>query len=210
MPDERAGTGAAGGVGVAGDVDAGLASRSPDDAGRALLGLADEPARLMVAVQGRRGIDVAEAIDALETSEAAQVMAALSLPMAVAVLDSGVLHDAAGILARITDRWAGQLLEGMAPMRRAQLFRQVQPAEDARLRAALSPSARLSLDAILAGASRASDAASQEAQEAIARARRRRRQRRLRRALLVIALLVVAAVVMLSVAAVAGAQGAGR
>lgn len=163
----------------------------------------DETPRLAVAVEGRHAADVAEELDTLDASEAAQVIAALPLPVAIAVLDSGVLHDVSAILERITDRWAGQLLEGVGSVRRAQIFGTLRPSEGSRLRAALSPSARLSLDALARRDAPGLAQASLEAQDAIARAHRRRRHRRLRRTLLLVVALVVVGVVIASIAAAA-------
>lgn len=165
--------------------------------GRALVALADEPARLAAVLQGWRDVDVAEALDALEPDDAAHVVAALPLRLAIGVLDSGVLHDFPGILERLTDRWAGQLLEGVAPVRRAAIFRTLDAAEGARLRAALSPSARLSLDALLAaeddGMPVVLTGAALGARE---RGRRRRRRRRARPAIVLGVLLLVAALAL--------------
>jgi hypothetical protein len=179
------------------------------DVRRTLVELADEPARLAAAVQGRHGAEVAEALDALDAGEAARVLAALPLPVAVAAIDSGVLHDVARILERITDRWAGQLLEDISPVRRARIFRVLEAGEARRLRAALSSSARLSLDALLAtdiGERGWPAQASREAQEAAARSRRRRRHDRVRRALVLLALAIAAAMVVLGIAASGGVQ----
>ncbi len=84
--------------------------------------VAGDPNELAQAVATARSADVAEALNALPPAGAAQVMAALPFDLAVGVLDEPELQQLAPIFERLNERYAGPLVEAMAPDRRADLF----------------------------------------------------------------------------------------
>jgi magnesium transporter len=111
--------------------------------------LAGDPAELAETVASVRDADIAEALNALPPEAAARVLAALPFDQAVQVLDEPELEQEDEIFAFLDDRTAGALVEAMSADERADLFRELAPADRARLIRTLEPETAESLQRLL-------------------------------------------------------------
>jgi magnesium transporter len=111
--------------------------------------LAGDPAELAETVASVRDADIAEALNALPPEAAARVLAALPFDQAVQVLDEPELEQEEEIFACMDDRTAGALIEAMSADERADLFRELAPADRTRLIRTLDPATAAALQVLL-------------------------------------------------------------
>jgi magnesium transporter len=112
--------------------------------------LHQDPAELREALAEMRPADIAEGLRDLPTDAAAKVMAALPFDLAVEVFDEPELaHHRCGMLLRMDDPTAGQLIDAMSSDQQADLFREIPEGERKRLLKVLPESARESLKQLL-------------------------------------------------------------
>jgi magnesium transporter len=112
--------------------------------------LHQDPAELREALAGMRPADIAEGLRDLPTDAAAKVMAALPFDLAAEVFDEPELaHHRCGMLLRMDDPTAGQLIDAMSSDQQADLFREIPEGERKRLLKVLPESARESLKQLL-------------------------------------------------------------
>ncbi len=112
--------------------------------------LHQDPAELREALAEMRPADIAEGLRDLPTDAAAKVMAALPFDLAAEVFDEPELaHHRCGMLLRMDDPTAGQLIDAMSSDQQADLFREIPEGERKRLLKVLPESARESLKQLL-------------------------------------------------------------
>ena len=112
--------------------------------------LCGDPVELAAVLKDMQPADVAEALGELEPAAAAKVMAALPFDLAVQIFDEPELvGDRAAIIAKMPDRDAADLVDAMSADQQADLFRELAPADRARLLSALTRETRESLRLLL-------------------------------------------------------------
>ncbi len=112
--------------------------------------LCGDPVELAAVLQAMQPPDVAEALRGLEPAAAAKVMAAIPFDLAVQIFDEPELvGNRAAIIAKMPDRDAADLVDAMSADQQADLFREVEPADRARLLSALTGETRESLRLLL-------------------------------------------------------------
>src|ERR687886_696480 len=93
-----------------------------------------DPADLAEQLSGLRPADIAEALRDLTPDAAAKVMAALPFDLAVQVFDEPeLINHRCGIIRRMDERSVGPLIDAMSADQQADLFRELDDAERARL-----------------------------------------------------------------------------
>ena len=112
--------------------------------------LHNDPSDLAEALSGVRAPDIAEALRALRAEEAAKVMAAMPFEQAVQVFDEPELtHHRCEIVTHMDERAASALIEAMSADQQADLFREVEPSNRARLLKTLDAETRAALSGLL-------------------------------------------------------------
>ncbi|WP_066098251.1 magnesium transporter [Xanthomonas massiliensis] len=104
-----------------------------------------ETARLLEALQPLNTADAVERLNTLEPDQAAAVLAALSDPRAVKILEQPELADASALVERLPEARAAALIGQMADDRAADIFHELDEATRERLIWRLSHEARLSI-----------------------------------------------------------------
>ena len=112
--------------------------------------LCGDPVELAAVLAGMQPPDVAEALRELEPAAAARVMGAIPFDLAVQIFDEPELvGNRASIIARMSDRDAADLVDAMSADQQADLFRELDPADRARLLSALTRETREALRLLL-------------------------------------------------------------
>jgi magnesium transporter len=112
--------------------------------------LVGDPVELAAVLSSMQPPDVAEALRGLEPAAAAKVMAALPFDLAVQIFDEPELvGDRSAIIAKMSDRAGADLVDAMSADQQADLFRELSPADRARLLSALTRETREALRLLL-------------------------------------------------------------
>jgi len=123
---------------------------TPETVAQLLYLVHDDPEELEQALGELRPPDIAEALRELPAEAAAKVMAALPFELAVQVFDEPELtRHRCAIIQHIDRARVGPLIEAMSADQQADLFREVPPAERARLLAPVSAATRAALKKLL-------------------------------------------------------------
>ena len=118
-------------------------------AGYIKLHLKDEPEGVKSRLTDLPLQDVAEALNRLTTAEAAEVLALLPAPRAVAVCNQSLLRRRGTVLEQLEPALAAQLLGGVASDQRADILRSISPHERHRLLPLLPPDLRSEAERLL-------------------------------------------------------------
>jgi len=111
--------------------------------------LSADPAELAEVVAPMRGVDVAEALNRMDTDGAARVLANLPFDLAVEVLDEPELDRRHEIVEHMERGVAGALVGSMAPDRRADLLRELPPKKRRAVLSRIDEPERVQLEEIL-------------------------------------------------------------
>ena len=109
-----------------------------------------DPHELTSVLSGMRAADIAEPLRELKPDAAAKVMAALPFDLAVQVFDEPELRDRrCEIVRRMDDQSVGPLIDAMSADQQADLFRELDDADQRRLLKKLDPATQRTLDLLL-------------------------------------------------------------
>jgi magnesium transporter len=123
---------------------------SPETVAQLLYLVHTDPEELQEALGELRPPDIAEALKELPPEAAAKVMASLPFDLAVQVFDEPELNrHRCAIIQHIDQRRVGLLIEAMSSDQRADLFREVEEKDRARLLATVSEQTRINLRKLL-------------------------------------------------------------